>query len=338
MSNTYIKPKRLQKRDRVGIVSPSSTIEPFPRRINRGVQALENIGVDVVFADNAKKSFGHNAGTPQERADDINQMFLDRSIKAIMCSTGGLNANAVLPLLDYGIIQKNPKIFCGYSDITILNNTITHKTGLITFNGPTLLPIFGEYGGVHEYTLNYFKKALFFSEPIGTIESATESSDENLWWEKEDTRPSIMKEVNPMKSVSLGFAEGVLMGGNLNTLCFLGGTEYMPDFKDSILFLEDEGESTSYTERRFNYLEQIGVLSKIKGLLFARPYQFVTDSENRTLVDILSALGEKYKIPIISDLDFGHTNPMVTLPLGVRAIMNVSYENAQIKIIEPTVI
>jgi len=337
MSKIYIKPERLQKGDRVGIVSPSSTIESFPRRTSRGAQSLEDVGVKVVFADNAKKSFGHNAGTPQERADDINQMFLDESIKAIMCSTGGLNANAILPLLDYGVIQKNPKIFCGYSDITILNNAITHKTGLITFNGPTLLPTFGEYGGIDEYTLNYFKKALFSKEPIGVIESAAESSDENLWWEKEDTRPSAMKKVTPMKSVSLGFAEGVLMGGNLNTLCFLGGTEYMPDFTDSILFLEDEEESTAYTERRLHYLEQIGVLSNIKGLLFARPYQFVTDSEHRTLADILSFFGEKYEIPIISDLDFGHTSPMVTLPLGVRATMNVSSKDVQVEVVESAV-
>ncbi|MEA2007475.1 MAG: S66 peptidase family protein [Patescibacteria group bacterium] len=338
MIETYTKPSRLQKGDRVGIVSPSSTIEPFPRRTDRGVKNLENIGLEVVFSSSAKKSFGHNAGTPQERANDINLMFSDESIKAIVCSTGGLNANAILPLLDYEIIKKNPKIFCGYSDITVLNNAITHKTGLVTFNGPTLLPTFGEYGGVNEYTLEYFKKALFSEVPIGIITSAAEYSDENLWWEKEDTRPSDMKEAEPMKPVLSGFAEGVLMGGNLNSLCFLGGTEYMPDFSDSILFLEDEEESTAYTERRLNYLEQIGVLGKTRGILFARPYQFITDSQDRTLIDILSFFGEKYEIPIICDIDFGHTNPMLTLPLGIRATMNVSANNARMELVESAVI
>ncbi len=337
MKKKYIKPARLQKGDRVGIVSPSSTIEPFPRRTNRGVENLKKIGLDVVFSKNAKKSFGHNAGTPQERAGDINLMFSDKSIKAIMCSTGGLNANAVLPLLDYEIIKKNQKIFCGYSDITILNNAITHKTGLVTFNGPTLLPTFGEYGGVHKYTLEYFKKVLFSDKPIGVFTSATEYSDENLWWEKKDIRPNIMKKASPMRSVSFGFAEGVLMGGNLNSLCFLGGTEYMPDFTNSILFLEDEGESTAYTERRLHYLEQIGVLGKTRGILFARPYQFITDSQDRTLIDILSFFGKKYEIPIICDIDFGHTNPMLTLPLGIHAKIKSSANITQVEVVEPAV-
>jgi|CXWL01.1.fsa_nt_gi muramoyltetrapeptide carboxypeptidase len=320
----YVKPHHLRIGDKVGIVSPSSTIKNFPRRLSRGIESLEKLGLEVVLASNAKNYFGHNAGTPEERADDINGMFNDVTIKAIICSTGGLNANAVLPLLDYALIEKNPKIFCGYSDITILNNAITHKTNIVTFNGPTVLPTFGEYGGVHEFTIEYFEKALFSNSSIGVLKSAKEFSDENLWWETEDDRSSAMSLARPMYTVHEGETEGVLLGGNLNTLCFLGGTEYLPDFSEAILFLEDEGEGTAYTERRLFYLEQIGILKKIKGIIFARPYRFSTDSSDRTLDDILSFFGRRYDIPIVANVDFGHTLPMITLPLGIKTRMSAN--------------
>ncbi|MGK2848536.1 MAG: S66 peptidase family protein [Minisyncoccota bacterium] len=334
MMTHYIKPSHLSIGDTVGIVSPSSTINVFPRRLLRGIESLEKLSLRVVIAKNAKKSFGHNAGTPEERADDIHAMFVDPSVKAIICSTGGLNANAVLPLLDYDLMRRNPKIFCGYSDITVLNNAILHKARLITFNGPTVLPTFGEYGGIHEFTADYFKKALFSNKPIGTLESARESTDENLWWETEDSRPSQLAAVQPMRAVNYGNAEGILMGGNLNTLCMLGGTEFMPDFTDAILFLEDEGEGTAYTERRLFYLEQIGIFKRIRGIIFGRPYQFSTDSQERTLDDILLFFGEKYGIPIVADVDFGHTTPMITLPLGVQARVRADQMDVEVSVVE----
>jgi muramoyltetrapeptide carboxypeptidase len=319
-----IKPPHLKKGDKVGIVSPSSTIAYFPRRFSRGVEELKSLGLKVTIGKNAKKAFGHNAGTPEERADDINKMFLDKTIKAIICSTGGFNANAVLPLLDYDMIEKNPKIFCGYSDITALNIAIMKKTGLVTFNGPTLLPTFGEYGGLVDFTSKFFKKALFSNKPIGTLISSNKFSDENLWWETEDNRSSVMKKAAPMRTICEGFAEGILIGGNLNTLCILVGTEYFPDLAGAILFLEEEGEGTAYLERKLNYLEQVGVLNKIKGLIYARPYQFITDSKDRNIYDILRYFGERHGFPIVADADFGHTDPMVTLPLGVRVTLNAT--------------
>lgn len=337
MSRIFKKPQRLNSGDCVGIVSPSSTIKNFPRRTERGVKNLEKINLKVIFSDHARDSFGHNAGTPQERADDINSLFSNPDVKAILCSTGGLNANAVIPLLDYDLIKANPKIFCGYSDITVLNNAITHKTGMVTFNGPTLLPTFGEPDDIHEYTLKYFNKAVFSNLPIGKIESSIDFSDENLWWETKDIRRGLLKPANPMYTIHKGNASGFLLGGNLNSLCFLGGTEYLPDFSDSVLFLEDEGEDTAQTERRLHYLDQIGVLKKVNGILFARPYQFVTSSLERTLDDILLFFGEKYDIPVIGNVDCGHTTPMATLPLGVNLEMNALLKQPEIVITEASV-
>ena len=319
-----IKPARLRKGDAVGIVSPSSSIAHFPRRTARGIEALEALGLKVVVGKNAKNTFGHSAGTAQERADDIHAMFLDPSIKAIICSTGGYNANAVLPLLDYDLIKKNPKIFCGYSDITALNLAIAHKTGLVTFNGPTLLPTFGEFDGPFDFTVRNFKKLFFESAPLGELESATDFSEENLWWERDDIRRSLTNVATPPYIVSAGLAEGRLLGGNLNTLCILGGTEFFPDFTDAILFLEDMGEDTASTERHLCYLEQLGVFSKIRGLIYGRPQQFSTVSPERTLYDILGDFAQKYNILVLADIDCGHTNPLLTLPLGVSVTLDAT--------------
>lgn len=320
--NEIIKPMALKEGDKIGIVSPSSTIKNFPRRLERGIKALESLGLKVVLGKNAKNSQGHNAGTPKERAEDINDFFRDKEIKAIICSTGGWNSNAILPLLDYEIIKKNPKIFCGFSDVTAINLAIYRKTGLVTFNGPTVLPTFGEFGRPFDYTIKWFRKVLFQNSLIGKLDYPKEYTEEILWWEKEDIRIRKTKKISPPIFLTEGVCEGILVGGNLNTLCILGGTEYMPDFEGKILFIEEEEESTSSIERNLFYLEQLGIMQKIKGILFGRPFNFTTDSKERTLYDILKEFGNKYEIPVVADVDFGHTNPIMTLPIGIKAKIN----------------
>ncbi len=332
----YIKPKHLKKGDLVGVISPSSTIEFFPRRLKRSIEFLEDLGLNVLLAKNAKKSFGHSGGTVNERVDDIHEVFSNKDVKAIICSTGGLTANAVLPHLDYNLIKSNPKIFCGYSDITVLNLAIYKKTGLVTFNGPTMLPTFGEYGGAFDFTVKNFKKTFFHNEPVGILNEPSVFSEENLWWETEDDRKSETKKATLWKNTNKGVAEGVLVGGNLDTFCFLVGTDFLPDFTDSILFLEEEGESTSDIDRKLTFLEQIGIFEKIKGLIFARPYNFTTDSKERSLYDILGEFGLKYNIPVIADVDCGHTSPMITMPIGVNVKMNAN--NGEINILESAVL
>ena len=331
-----IKPKHLKIGDKVGIVSPSSTIKNFPRRLERGIKVLENLGLEVILGKNVKNSQGHNAGTPEERAEDINNFFKDKEIKAIICSSGGWNSNAVLPLLDYDLIKRNPKIFCGFSDITAINLAIYKKTGLVTFNGPTLLPTFGEYGGPFDYTIDWFKKILFENNKIGRLDFPKKYTEEVLWWEIEDNRKRRTKLTTPPQFLTNGVCEGELIGGNLITLCILGGTEFMPNFEDSILFLEEEGESTSSVERRFFYLEQLGIFRKVKGILFGRPCCFTTDSNERTLHDILKEFGKKYNIHVVVDLDFGHTDPILTIPIGIKA--KIDSVKKEIEILESATI
>ncbi|MEM4330692.1 MAG: LD-carboxypeptidase [Candidatus Pacearchaeota archaeon] len=317
-----IKPKHLKEGDIIGVVSPSSTIKPFPRRLQRGLVALEKLGLKVKLGKYAVSSFRHTGGTSKQRAEDIMNFFKNDEIKAIICSTGGWNSNSVLPFLDFDLIKQNPKIFCGFSDITMLNLALYKKSNLITFNGPTILPTFGEYGGPDQFTIKWFKKALFETKPLGVLEFPKEYTEEILWWETEDNRKRKMKEASPPKCVYEGESEGILIGGNLNTICAMTGTEFFPDFSNAILFLEDEGESTSSTERNLVHLEQLGVFNKIKGLIYGRPFNLKIDSPEGKLFDILKDFGEKYKIPIIMDVDIGHTSPMITLPIGVKTRIN----------------
>ncbi|HEV7454918.1 MAG TPA: S66 peptidase family protein, partial [Candidatus Saccharimonadales bacterium] len=251
-------------------------------------------------------------------ADDINAFFKDPAIHAILSSTGGYNANSLLRLLDYESIEKNPKIFCGYSDITALNVAITAKAHLVTFNGPTVLPSFGEYGGPLPFTVEQFKHVLCDALPAGLLPSPSDFSDENLWWEKEDDRPRRMKPASPPHVIYGGRVKGVLLGGNLETLTMLGGTDYMPDFKGSILFLEEMGGSTDSIERNLTYLEQLGIFDKIAGLIYGRSYQ-LEDDEVRPLDTILSEFATRYGLPTVANIDCGHTGPMLTMPLGVSA-------------------
>lgn len=331
----YIKPQHLKKGDTIGIISPSSTIKFFHRRLKRAISFLKKSGLNVVLAKNAKISFGHNSGTIQQRVDDIHEMFLNKNIKAIICSTGGLTSNAILPFIDYKIIANNPKIFCGYSDITALNLAISKKTNLITFNGPTILPTFGEYGGAFKFTLKSFENTLFSTKIIGKLSLSQRFSEENLWWETEDNRASKTKKSTPWRTIYKGTGKGILVGGNLDTLCILGGTEFFPDFSNSILFLEEEGESTSSVERKLTYLEHLGVFNKISGFFFGRPYNFTVDNDNYSLYNILSKIGLRYSIPIIADVDCGHTSPMLTLPIGVKVYMNAGEK--EIRILESAV-
>jgi len=312
----------LEKGDTVGIASPSSSIVNFPRRLRRGIIALEGLGLKVVLGKNIVSSFGHNAGTVTERAKDINDLFADESVKAIICSTGGYNANAVLPLIDFDLIRRNPKIFCGFSDITVLNLAINLQAKLITFNGPTVLPTLGEFGGPFKFTIDYFKKALFKPEPIGKLVYPTEFTDEVLWWETEDNRKRKLKTAPSPRVVYDGTAEGTLWGGNLDTLSLLIGTNYVKCPDNCILFLEEEGESTASIERKLTHLDQLGVFKKINGLIFGRPYHLTTNEKDRNLYDILLYFAAKYGFPVIADVDCGHTNPMFTFPIGVKVSLS----------------
>ncbi len=283
--------KKLKLGDTIGIISPSAPVtEKLKNQFERGIKFLENWGFKIKIASNALKNTQGYWATPQERANDLNSMFADNEVKAIICSQGGASANWILPLIEYETIKNNPKIIIGISDITVLLNAINQKTGLVTFHGNDL--IFG-FGRDHtDYDENEFKERLI----EGKIDKINQYSE----W----------------KSIISGVAEGVLVGGNLGCLNKLAGTEYFPDFNNKIIFLEDHDKTVTpqKAECYLHQFKQIGVFDKIKGIWLG----YYSHKSGVQYEEIVMKVVNEYNFPILKCNDFGHNTQNTTIPVGAK--------------------
>lgn len=294
------------------------------------------MGFETKIASHALNSRGHVSDTPENRAADIHQMFSDPEVKAIIATIGGDHSCHLLPLLDWDLIRDNPKIFMGYSDVTVLNVAIWKKTGLVTFNGPALMVEIAEYPKMLEYTERYMLESLCNPEPIGAIKPSPWWTEEFLdWGEKEDlTRPRECRPSEGWSWLKGERAEGILIGGCLESLQHLRGTPYWPDlgqWEEAILFLEtsEEKPAPSTVDGILMDYENMGVLERIRGLLVGRPYAY-SPEERRELREVVLERTRRYGFPVVSDMDFGHTSPMFLLPLGCRALIDAKRERFEI--------
>ncbi len=323
----------------MGIVSPSwGGAGMYPHRVELGVRQLQALGFKAKIAPHALNQHGSVSDTPQHRADDINGMFGDPEVKAIIAAIGGDHSCHLLPLLDFDLIRKNPKIFMGFSDITVLNVAIWQATGLVTFNGPALLTDFAEYPRMFAYTEDYMLKALCEAQPIGPIKSSTWWTEEFLDWEhKADLeRPRERLASAGWTWLRGGKAEGMLVGGCIGSLQHLRGTRFWPEWQDAIMFFETS-EGPPPPEAVDGILmdyENMGVLEKLKGLLVGRPMRY-SDEQKQQLREVVLERTSQYTFPIIADMDFGHTSPQLTIPIGCRASIDV--ENQRFDILDAAV-
>jgi muramoyltetrapeptide carboxypeptidase len=296
-----IKPEKLRKGDMIGIISPSSPVTG-KSRLDGGVAYFEKMGYRVQLGSNVMKTWGYLAGTDAQRVSDIHEMFLNKSVKLIICLRGGYGASRLLDKIDYNLIRENPKIFCGYSDITALQNAILHKTGLVTFAGP--MP------GV-----DFYKDISSFTE-------------ENFWQTVTDNRP--VKVSNPsgvtLNCLKKGSATGRLFGGNLSLFASLIGTCYLPQPDNKILLLEEIGEVPYRIDRMLNQLRLAGILGKINGLIMGSFSDCEeTDPERNSLT--FNEVVEDYFIknfnaPVFNNVSHGHLINNLTLPIGINIAMN----------------
>jgi muramoyltetrapeptide carboxypeptidase len=200
MSNTLdslIIPRKLEPGDTIGIVSPSAGLAGlFPHRTESGVQMLKDMGFNVVFSKHALEYENWVSSSAENRAQDVHDMFADDTVRAIICGIGGNHANQVLKHLDFDLIRQNPKIFIGYSDITVLHHAFAAQAGLRTYYGPCLVSEFGEYPQIMLYTKEWFEKVLMRSDQIGSVQAPAEWTDEFLdWFAKKDLeRPRTMQQ------------------------------------------------------------------------------------------------------------------------------------------------
>lgn len=292
-----LKPPALRRGDLIGLVSPASTIADTSR-IDRAVRYLESLGYRVRIGDHATSVHGYLAGTDSDRAADLHAMFADRAVRAIVAIRGGYGTPRLLPYLNYGLIRRNPKILAGYSDLTALELAIWRKTGLITFHGPM--------AGVD-------------------LAGAPDPFTEEMFWAMLSTKkrrgPLAIPEPAPV-ALSPGRATGRLLGGNLALLVSLMGTPYMPDMRESVLFLEDIGEEPYRIDRMLTQLQSAGILRRAGAVLTG---QF-TDCEPQdktkpslTLGEILEETARLAGRPFLTGLPFGHESVKMTLPVGLRA-------------------
>ncbi|HZX12557.1 MAG TPA: S66 peptidase family protein [Candidatus Nanoarchaeia archaeon] len=323
-----IKPKKLKKRDTIAIISPSSGLAKlFPHRIERAKNALEQLGFNVKLFPTTSKFNNGKAGTVAERVTDIHNAFSDKSIKAIICAIGGLSSNELLEKMDYDLIKKNPKIFCGYSDITLLHCAFQKKSNLVTFYGPCAMTQLGEYPEPLKYTVDFFLKAVASDKPVSIISSSEKWTDEVLDWGTKEDLKRPRKLLSNQRHVWLkeGKAEGKIVGGCLYSLLQVKGTEYDIDYNDKILFIEvPEGEDftkgtpLSYVDSQLMDLRNAGVFDKIKGLIVGMSFGYGENEQNE-FKELVRNHTHRYTFPVLFNANMGHADPIITIPLGVKA-------------------
>jgi len=317
------RPPRVRPGDTVAIVSPSfGAVGAWPHRVERGTAYLEGLGLRVRVMPNAARNEGWASASPADRVADLHEAFLDDEAAVVLAGIGGNHSNQLLPLLDFDLIREHPKVFQGYSDMTVLHWAIATHPGLATFHGPALVPELGEFPQVLPHTDRYLRAAWFGDEAI-SIEPSAAWTDEFLDWDaKTDlTRPRVERASEGWLSIRDGLATGVLLGGCLETICWhLKGSTAWVDPQDTILFLEtsEEAPSPATVDAYLTDLEQLGMFDAAAGLVFGRPYGYTADDAS-LLWDVVAARTESSGVPVLANVELGHADPMVTLPLGVGA-------------------
>lgn len=322
-------PPKLQSGDQVRVVAPSSSLALLsPELLQVATQNLSALGLFVTYADRTSEIDEFNSSSISARISDLHSAFADPQVKGILSVIGGYNANQLLRYLDFDLIRANPKILCGYSDITVLANAIYAQTGLITYSGPHF-STFGMLLGL-EYTLDHFRKCLMQDQPFDIVPSDCWSDD--TWYRNQQDRQFIP---NPgFQVVNPGSAVGRILGGNLCTLNLLQGTEYLPDLQDSLIFIEDDDESKPLIfDRDLQSLLHLLGFSGVRGLVIGR-FQKASQMKENLLLQIIRNKCELHNIPVIVNADFGHTTPLFTFPIGGRGKIEATDQNVKITILE----
>jgi muramoyltetrapeptide carboxypeptidase len=310
-----VMPLPLNPGDTIGLVSPSSaTDDPFDLQLAR--EAMEALGLKVKLAPHLASRRGHLAGTDAERAGDLNAMFGDRQVRAVVCARGGSGAARLLPLLDYDLIRRNPKVLLGYSDITALHNALLSRAGLVTFHGPI------GSGSWNAFNADQFRR-VFFQRELMAYRNVADPGDE------------LVQRRNRTVTLTGGTAQGELVGGNLTVLTALAGSRYLPDFGGKILFLEDVGEAPYRVDRMLSTLKLMGALDQVAGFVFGECTECDPGAGygSLNLPQIFEDHIKPLKIPAYRGAMIGHIRQQFILPVGGKVEMDA--DAGTIRMLEP---
>ncbi|WP_404302341.1 S66 peptidase family protein [Paenibacillus sp. DP01] len=324
---------KLKAGDEIRILSPSRSLSIVSEENRLIAQSrLEALGFKVSFSQHVLENDDFASSSIESRVADLHEAFVDPKVKGILTSIGGYNANQLLAHLDYDLIGAHPKRLCGYSDITALSHAIYARTGLITYAGPHFLT-FAMLRG-NEYTTTYFQR-LMLEEGSIQIQSSPEWSDD-AWYQDQDQdqdQRSFHRNAGPY-AIHEGEAEGTIVGGNLCTLNLLQGTPYMPSLKGTIVFVEDDYESSPATfDRDLQSLLHQPEFDQVKGIIIGR-FQKASHMTEELLRQIICSKRELASIPVIADVDFGHTTPQFTYPIGGKVLIRARNGRVGIEICE----
>lgn len=336
--------KRLFPGDTIAIVSPSwGGPSVFPHVYENGLKVLRKWGLKIKEYPTARADAKLLHKNPKMRADDINAAFADKEVKAIFATIGGDDSVRILPFIDPKVITGNPKILMGYSDTTTLN-TLGNLLGLVTFNGPSIMAGFSQMENLPSAYEEHTMQMLFQPSQTYEYSSYGQYCDKYLDWEK----PENVGKVEPLKAADgwrfiqgAGTVDGGLWGGCIEVLEFMKGTAFWPDknfWKGRILFFETSEEKPPVGNVKYmlrNYGMQ-GVFDKASAILFGRARDY-SPEEKRQLEEMLrDVVGGEFgrpDLPIVTNMDFGHTDPQHILPLGVKA--QIDCNDKSFKLIEP---
>lgn len=326
---TLLKPPGLNPGDTIGFFSPSSAATAWaPNRFARAKAYLAAQGFELKAGSLTGEQDHWRSGSIAARADELNALIRDPQVRAIMSVIGGSNSNSLLPYLDFDALKRDPKIVIGYSDVTALLLGIHAQTGLVTFYGPALVASFGELSPLVDETLVGFLSVCMAGGASlpHRLPTPTQWTEERIDWEHQTRAKQCWP--NRLISVGTGRVRGRLIGGNLNTLAGIWGSPYMPSIKrGDILLLEDSLKTAETVERSFAHLKLCGVFERIGALVLGKHELFDSEGSCRRPLDILLEVVGEPTFPILAEYDCAHTHPMLTLPLGIEAELDLDAQS-----------
>ena len=307
---------KLQRGDEVRVIAPSRSAAILSADgIALATASLQEIGLRVTYGKHIFDCDMQQSSSIDARIDDLHEAFRDPNVKAILTVIGGFNSNELLPYIDYELLREHPKILCGYSDVTALVHAITAKSGLMTYIGPHFSSF--QLRGLHTYQQDAFIQMMMQAKPFSLTASPQWSDDE---WYIENAPRTYFE--GQWCVYTEGVAEGRVFGGNLCTLNLLQGTPYMPNMSDCILFVEDDELSIPETFAR-DLTSLLQAIGPIRGLMIGR-FQRKSGMTEELLHFILQKQPQLAGIPVMYNVDIGHTQPLLTLPIGGKVRMDTA--------------
>jgi muramoyltetrapeptide carboxypeptidase LdcA involved in peptidoglycan recycling len=320
---TPVVPPKLRPGDEIRVIAPSRSMAILTEETHHAASAarLAELGLRVSFGRRVRELDEFGSSSVAARVADLHEAFADPSVAGVMSIIGGFNANQLLRSIDFDLVAKHPKVFCGYSDITALSNAILAKSNVVTYSGPHFSTLAMTKG--LEYTLRGFARCVMDERQFDVEPSRAWSDD--AWFADQENRTFL---ANPgPTTIRAGVGEGTIVGGNLCTLNLLHGTPWMPSLDGALLFVEEDAQAGALGPLEFDrnvqsLLHQPDV-ERIAGLVIGR-FQPASKMTLDLLRRIVETKPELARVPVACGFDFGHTTPHMTFSVGGRARLDCS--------------